>query len=312
MFNRDLSTWKIPTSILWAQYIVGVGGYVSLHDNGKSKLIRNSLNDPKLVPKFNQVLCSKQWVDFWNHLDEPNNVNDLEYDQTWLDYWNKTEDITDGLLDSMAPFAALGLRGFDETPKINFFYGTGGTILCCGKGEKLVPSTSIPSQAKCVGCDVGQYQDQLYTKPEKCNTCPLGYAAMTATEPCSMCAAGEYMDDAPDERTAFGCKTCLPGMFCFCLKDHVFLFGSRCDTLRLHFTDFYCFIIFFLLAFSLSFFLFFFFYFFFFFFSVFQVRRQQKKKHNSTYFFVLLLDDRGSLINFLFIYHFSFLHFLSR
>ena len=50
-----------------------------------------------------------------------------------------------------------------------------------------------------------------FVKPEKCNTCPIGYAATDPREPCSMCAAGLYMDDAPDKRTAFGCKNCLPG-----------------------------------------------------------------------------------------------------
>ena len=102
-------------------------------------------------------MCSKQWVDFWERLDNSDTVNEYNYDQTWIDFW-KDEALENTLLKSM--------DGFDSVPKINFFIGTGGTVLCCGKGERLeirnsdgILSESIPSKAKCVGCEVGQYQD---------------------------------------------------------------------------------------------------------------------------------------------------------
>lgn len=149
MFNRDLSKWKISNTILWAQNFLGMTG-----------TIRNSRGNAKPHPQFNQVLCSKLWVDLWEVLDKPDEVNDRHYDPTWLDFWEKSADKTDGLLTSMSEF--------DETPKINFFLGTAGKILCCSKGEQFVPSNSRPSEAKCVGCGVGQYQDLLFTKPETC------------------------------------------------------------------------------------------------------------------------------------------------
>ena len=97
-------------------------------------------------------MCSKPWVDFWERLDNSDTVNDYNYDQTWIDFW-KDEGLENTLLKSM--------DGFDSVPKINFFIGTGGTVLCCGKGERLsnLFPESIPSQAKCIQCDVGQYQD---------------------------------------------------------------------------------------------------------------------------------------------------------
>ena len=118
------------------------------------------------VPKFNQVLCSEQWVDFWKRLDSTTKVNDHTYDQTWIGTEKEleqakivfAEDVD--LLKSM-DIASHNNQQFDSFPKTNFFIGTGATVLCCGKGERLsnLFPESIPSQAKCIQCDVGQYQD---------------------------------------------------------------------------------------------------------------------------------------------------------
>ena len=118
------------------------------------------------VPKFNQVLCSEQWVDFWKRLDSTTKVNDHTYDQTWIGTEKELEQAKTvfaedvDLLKSM-DIASHNNQQFDSFPKTNFFIGTGATVLCCGKGERLsnLFPESIPSQAKCIQCDVGQYQD---------------------------------------------------------------------------------------------------------------------------------------------------------
>ena len=207
-FNRDLSKWNVKNlKTAYATFYMGTGlepqstlltkseddSFVfykaaEFYEDGiEIKVAAAGLPYPLLKMgrgALNVEFCSSDWLKLYNGFN--------------------SIDVTIKKVNQM-----------DLTTIQAFSANTALKIMCCDKGQQLeffgsTRKDSRPSQAKCVDCSIGLYNDQLHQLPHACKSCNVGQASIDPTSTCNTCAVGQFQDLVLN-RASYGCKNCLPG-----------------------------------------------------------------------------------------------------